>query len=100
MIRIIENGNNVKLLLPKEFNFNSHGEFRDLYCHRPRGTFYEIDFKNVVKFDSAAMGILLLLRSYCGDDRTKISLVNCSDEILKQLQGASFGRYFIMQCNH
>ena len=84
----------VILRLPEEFNFKTHNEFRDCYRQRPPETSFEIDFKNVTRFDSSALGMLLLLRSHCGDDKADIHLTNCSPRIRKILETAMFGAYF------
>ncbi|MBF0140624.1 MAG: STAS domain-containing protein [Magnetococcales bacterium] len=82
------------LRLPEEFNFKTHREFRECYCHRDPRQSYKIDFRAVTNFDSAALGMLLLLRSHCGDDKADIHLSNCSPRIMKIMEIAKFGIYF------
>ncbi|MBF0154506.1 MAG: STAS domain-containing protein [Magnetococcales bacterium] len=94
MIVVEESHNQVILRLPTEFNFKLHQEFRKCYQHRPSGLTYIIDFQDVTCFDSSALGMLLLLRSHCGDERADIHLVNCSAHIGRILATARFDSYF------
>jgi anti-anti-sigma factor len=94
MIKVEEHEDRVKFVLAEEFNFRSHKEFRELYMHRSPDTCYEIDFRHVTHFDSAALGILLLLRSHCGDINERVHLVNCGEKVRKLLDGVCFARYF------
>ncbi|MBF0309686.1 MAG: STAS domain-containing protein [Magnetococcales bacterium] len=96
MIITNEFNNFVTIRLPAEFNFKLHREFREAYLHRPPGLTYELDFRDVVAFDSAAMGMMLLMRNHCGDENAKIHLINFSDKILKMLEIAHFNIFFIM----
>ncbi|MBF0462564.1 MAG: STAS domain-containing protein [Magnetococcales bacterium] len=94
MITVTEPTFRVTVHLPAEFNFRMHQAFRECYCHRDPGQAYEIDFQDVTTFDSSALGMLLLMRSHCGDDKADIILTNCSPRIKKILAMAMFGDYF------
>ncbi|MBF0308082.1 MAG: STAS domain-containing protein [Magnetococcales bacterium] len=94
MIETEESNNWVKIRLPAEFNFKLHREFRESYIHRPPGLCYEIDFKAVTTLDSAAMGMLLLMRKQCGDEDAIIHLVNGSSKIVQLLKLSKFDLFF------
>ena len=94
MFVVEEFNDRVVVRLPEEFNFKYHKEFRECYRHRSPTLTYAIDFRAVTRFDSAALGMLLLMRSHCGDEKSSIHLTNCRPRIKKILDTASFGIYF------
>ncbi|MBF0135173.1 MAG: STAS domain-containing protein [Magnetococcus sp. DMHC-1] len=94
MITIEENSGLVTLRLPAEFNYKSHREFRECYAHRSPKQAYVIDFSNVIKFDSSALGMLLLLRSHCGENKANIHLINCNPHVRRVLEVARFNDFF------
>ncbi len=94
MIKVEESDGHVVLRLPAEFNFKIYTEFGEIYQRFPPGTSYKIDFDSVVSMDSAALGMLLLMRSCCGDERADICLTNCNARIRNLLDIAFFNKYF------
>ncbi|MEO5333177.1 MAG: STAS domain-containing protein [Magnetococcus sp. YQC-5] len=94
MIVTQESEGRITLRLPEEFNFKQHKLFRECYHrHSPR-LLYTIDFQDVTSFDSSALGMLLLMRSYCGDAEARIRLINCNQRIRGILLTATFDHYF------
>ncbi|MBF0416311.1 MAG: STAS domain-containing protein [Magnetococcales bacterium] len=94
MVTLSESDGWVTLQLPAEFDFKMHKELRACYCNRPPEQRYRIDFKEVTRIDSSTLGMLLLMRSYCGDDRARIQLINCNPKVKGLLNTATFYNYF------
>lgn len=53
-----------------------------------------IDFSQCAHIDSGGLGMLLQLRNRLGDDRSKITLKNLSDEIIKIFEVVKFEKLF------
>ncbi|CAK0738112.1 HptB-dependent secretion and biofilm anti anti-sigma factor [Gammaproteobacteria bacterium] len=96
MIVVEETDRGVKLRLPAEVDYKLQQEFRKCYRDRPAGpgVSYEIDFQAVISIDSSALGMLLLLRSHCGDDDSDIHLINCNPTIKRVFKIARFNTMF------
>lgn len=79
------------------FDFNSYREFRDAY--EPALETQEIkrilvDLKEVQYMDSAALGILLLLRDRAKAANKEVELVNSSAGVREVLEIANFPKVF------
>ncbi|MBF0175912.1 MAG: STAS domain-containing protein [Magnetococcales bacterium] len=94
MIVVEESKEQVVLRLPAEFNFRLSNAFRECYQQRDPGLTYVIDFQDVSLFDSSALGMLLMLRNHCGEEKARIHLVNCGPFVRKILATAKFELYF------
>lgn len=78
-----------------KFDYSSHSEFRASYGNeKDNGTSYVIDMRNTSYMDSSALGMLLLLREHVGNDRNKISIINCNEEIRNIFEISNFHRLF------
>lgn len=53
-----------------------------------------IDFSQTTSIDSAALGLMLLLRQKFGADDANICLINANDAVRKVLDIAQFGQLF------
>lgn len=96
VLKIEKKGETVKLHLPEVFGFSIRNEFRSATTNNPSGTRYVLDFKDVIRMDSAALGMMLLLREGAGGISSKISLINARNEISKILHLANFHTLFNM----
>lgn len=76
------------------FGFGLHKQFRDAWLGSPRGQKFVIDMAQVEHIDSAALGMLLVLREQAGGDQANIEIANCSPTIYKLLQVADFQSLF------
>lgn len=75
------------------FDFSCHPEFRAAYASVPTGTEVVVDFSGTTYIDSAALGMLLLLRDRVGDPR-HIRLANCKGQPDQVLRIANFHKLF------
>jgi len=75
------------------FDFSSHPEFRATFAGLAPGVAVIVDFSATTYVDSAALGMLLLLRDRVGDARL-IKLVNCKGQPDQVLRIANFHKIF------
>ncbi len=78
------------------FDFSTHGEFRQVLdgLRAARFSKYTVDMGAVDDMDSAALGMLLLLRDAVGGEKTDVHLVRCRAEIREMLKMANFQDLF------
>jgi anti-anti-sigma factor len=82
--------------LTGHFDFGIHQEFRQSYASLPasnRRTFI-IDMLKVDHMDSAALGMLLVLREKSGADKTRIILQGAKPDVLRILEISGFRQLF------
>jgi len=86
----------LKIRISGHFDFDSHQEFRNCYKNLPvsQKTKYIIDLRKVEHMDSAALGMLLVLRERSGADKSKIILEGANKDVLKILDIARFEQLF------
>lgn len=75
------------------FDFSCHAEFRSRCANLSAGSPVTVDFASTTYIDSAALGMLLLLRDRIGDAQ-QISLINCHGQPDQVLRIANFHRLF------
>ena len=88
-----DNNGEVTISIGEQFNFDTHREFRNAYRDRPKGTNYIINLSQTTYMDSSALGMLLLLREFNGENKT-IKITACSKDIYKVFEIASFNKIF------
>ena len=76
------------------FAFDTHVEFRDAYVGVDAGSHFKVDLRNSTYMDSAALGMLLLLRDYAADGRGKVTILCCDSQPKKVLEVVSFDTLF------
>lgn len=75
------------------FDFSCHPEFRASFAGLTTGSDVIVDFASATYIDSAALGMLLLLRDRVGDAR-HIRIANCKGQPDQVLRIANFHRLF------
>ncbi|MBF0260502.1 MAG: STAS domain-containing protein [Magnetococcales bacterium] len=93
-IQVSKEGERIMVRLPKLFGFSVRSEFKQATGDNPPGTKYKLDFQEVERMDSSALGMLLLLRETSGGISSDIMIVNSRPEIRKLLQLANFHTLF------
>jgi anti-anti-sigma factor len=91
---IKENDLRTVIKIHGRFDFSCHSAFRAAYTSAPTGVEYVIDFEEASYMDSAALGMLLLLREHVQQQGGHISLTNCRGQTYDILQIANFHRLF------
>lgn len=76
------------------FDFSIQKAFREAYQNTDDVISYGIDLANTDYMDSAALGMLLLLRKHAGGDNADVSLNGVNDTVRKILDVAKFDRLF------
>jgi HptB-dependent secretion and biofilm anti anti-sigma factor len=60
-------GETVVINIAGSFDFSSHRDFREAYVRSPKQGRFLVDLTQVTYLDSAALGMLLMLREHTGD---------------------------------
>ena len=93
-IQVLEEGQKIVITLPEEVDLNFHSSFRSVYVNRPKETEYILDCSQVSMIYSSGMTAFILLREHCGEERAKISLINCNQDVKKSLEVVRFTDIF------
>lgn len=81
-----EDGKILTIAMQGRFDFSSLQEFKDAYEKiTPKPDQFIIDLKESEYLDSSALGMLLALREYAGEDRANLRITNCNEDIKKIL---------------
>jgi len=92
---VSENNKQLTIVLNDRLDFSSHGAFRDTYRSLDPSQFeITIDFKNTSYIDSAALGMLLVLRERAGGSRARITLKSCRAEVQQIMDITHFEELF------
>jgi anti-anti-sigma factor len=91
-----ENGT-VMISIRNRFDFSVHKEFRASYKDRENAMCYVINLREVTYIDSSALGMMLLLREHAMENKGKVIIQNCNEDIRRILTIANFGRLFDIQ---
>jgi anti-anti-sigma factor len=93
-VRTDKSGDTLTIHLPKTFNMATYHDFNDAYKdHIDTTASYILDFSMTDHLDSAALGLLLLLRQRVGQTG-RIQLVHLSDSVQNALEIAQFQKLF------
>jgi anti-anti-sigma factor len=87
----------VRLVLAGRFDHTTHKLFRDSYdphLHDNAVTTLEIDLHDVDYVDSAALGMLLLMKERASVQRKSVVLTNCSGVVNRVFKIANFDKLF------
>lgn len=77
------------------FNFSMHLEFRDAYCNvTDSGKIFVLDFSDVSYLDSAALGMILLLREHAQKNAGSVEICRVNDDVKRVLVIANFDSLF------
>lgn len=95
--QIVDDGKTVNIQVVGRFDFSSHQEFRDTYSGvDPTKMRFNINLSQTEYLDSAALGMLLVLRERAGGDKADITLSGCNASIQQILDITRFERMFNM----
>jgi len=87
-------GNQHTIKIQGRFDFSVQAEFREAYEKVPGSLSFILDMSGADYMDSAALGMLLLLRDYAGGEESKIELIRCTGEIKNILEISNFQKLF------
>lgn len=87
--------NSLTIKVTGRFDFSLHEDFRSAYTNEiSSGARVVVDLGAVEYMDSSALGMLLLLREFAGEDLADVRLVNANAEIRNILQVSNFDQLF------
>lgn len=92
--QVSDDGKTLTIRIQGRFDFSLHQEFRQAYESCPGAVRYVIDLGATEYIDSAACGMLMVLRDTAGGDQADISIVKCNPPIKKTLAMLQFHRLF------
>ena len=86
----------LKISISGDFTYDLHQQFTSAYKSLPAsgGRKYIIDLSRVEYMDSAALGMLLLLRERVGNERANITLSGASKNVKNILDISGFEQLF------
>ncbi len=87
-------GEVVEIQIVGRFDFSLQKAFRATYRDCPPGMVYRVDLSGVDYLDSAALGMLLLLRQHAGEVKQDVVLVQPTPSVAKILRIANFHQIF------
>lgn len=87
----------VKVVVEGRFDFNCQNEFKEVITQYSGQNRFLIDLSRVTYMDSAALGMLLLLRDHAGGGQEKIILKSAPPATLDVLRIANFDRLFTVE---
>lgn len=88
-------GGRLDIRLSGRFDFSMHEEFKAAYDGKiESGDTVVVDLAGVEYMDSSALGMLLLLREYLGEEDADVRLINGSPEIRNILHVSNFEQLF------
>lgn len=77
------------------FNFSTHLDFRNAYCNvNDAGKKFVLDFKDVTYLDSAALGMMLLLREHAEKCTGTVEIRRVNDDVKRVLMISNFDSLF------
>jgi len=89
------NENEIAIIISGRFDFSMNNDFRKILSEsNETGQKYSIDMGAVEDLDSAALGMLLLLREKAGGDTANIKIRKCRPDIVEMLKMANFHTMF------
>lgn len=89
------NDNEITIVINGRFDFSINNEFRKILSeYNDGGERFSIDMGAVEDLDSAALGMLLLLREKAGGDTANIKIKKCRPDIIDMLKMANFQTLF------
>ena len=90
--RLINADEEMVISVRGHFDFTIANDFRNCYRNDPPKKKYTIDLTGVEFIDSAAIGMILLLREFT-ENKSIISVVNCKPSIKKIMEISHIHRF-------
>ncbi len=87
----------VHIVLGPQLTFDQYQEFRKAYEGRAKTSKFIVDFTRTTYIDSSALGMLLVLREYVDNDRTRVELLHVGPDVLRILKMACFDQLFTVK---
>ncbi|NOY63343.1 MAG: STAS domain-containing protein [Gammaproteobacteria bacterium] len=93
--QVSPNDNTVTIKISNQFTYSIQKEFRESYqSHVAKTTKFLIDLSGADYMDSAALGMLMLLKKHADNTASKVVIYHPSQKIEKLLLMAKFDKFF------
>ncbi|MBV1915329.1 MAG: STAS domain-containing protein [Pseudomonadales bacterium] len=92
--RSSNDGKELVIDIDGRFDFSVHQQFRDAYEYEKGVERFCLDMKKTTYLDSAALGMLLLIRDFGGGEKAMIRIINCNEDVKNILTVSSFDQLF------
>ncbi len=90
-------GKRLSIRVQGRFDFAQQRVFRETYRDvQDQGVEYVVDLSGASYIDSAALGMLLLLREHAEEHGGRVQIQNCNPDVRRVLEIANFQRLFLM----
>lgn len=94
-IKVELKGTELTIYIDGVFDITQYAAFNDSYKnYLDQADRFVIDFRNTTHIDSAALGLMLLLRQKTGAEDSNITLINANEAVQKVLKIAQFQQLF------
>ena len=90
----LEDKNEITIEVQGTFDHELHRDFRAAYRNEDMNVTYVINLHKAEYMNSAALGMLLLLREHAGGEKSNISINGCRQNIRKTFEIAKFDQLF------
>ncbi|MCB1758728.1 MAG: STAS domain-containing protein [Gammaproteobacteria bacterium] len=92
---VSDDGREIRIRIDGRFDFSDHENFRAAYRDVDTSKVaFRIDMSRTEYIDSAALGMLLLLRERAGGDGSRISISGCQTDVRRILEVSRFHQLF------
>ncbi|MDF1643041.1 MAG: STAS domain-containing protein [Pseudomonadales bacterium] len=90
--------NNLKIEVTGKFDYSLLSKFREAYSdENHRDANITLDLRDTTSIDSSALGMLLNMRRYMGDQTDNIVIINCNTSVKKILMISRFDQQFSIE---
>ena len=94
----LDGGNTVTIQIAGKFDFGSHGDFSKAYKSQVNpSAHYKVDLSQTESMDSAALGMLLMLKEFAENNRGTVTLHRPPPDIIKIFEVANFDKLFTIR---
>ncbi|MGD8783187.1 MAG: STAS domain-containing protein [Thioalkalispiraceae bacterium] len=94
IVKKSEEDDTITIDIEGTFDYRLHRDFRNAYRNQQANIKYVINLHKAEYMDSAALGMLLLLREHAGGDKASISINGCRPTVKKTFAIAQFDQLF------
>ena len=96
-VEVDESGEEPVIRIHGQFDFLLNSAFREAYRQFSPESRFVLDMADVEAIDSSALGMLLMLREYAGNDRARVILQHLNEDVRRVLELSNFDRLFSLK---
>ncbi|HEB67791.1 MAG TPA: anti-sigma factor antagonist [Gammaproteobacteria bacterium] len=96
-VEVDESGEVPVIRIRGQFDFLLNSAFREAYRKFPSDSRFVLDMADVEAIDSSALGMLLMLREYAGNDPARVILRHLNEDVRRVLELSNFDRLFTLE---